>query len=82
MANPNLYKELEGLRQAAIKRQEKKDKTYYVYLEGICGTELIGSGTKEQCEQVKANKMQDWRPGYLWQVSIYDYEVKEYCYWD
>lgn len=55
---------------------------YYVYLEGICGTELIGSGTKEHCEEVKAKKEANWQPGYMWYVNIYDHKITETNYWD
>lgn len=57
-------------------------KKYYVYLEGVCGTELIGSGTKEQCEKIKAEKEKEWEPGFMWFVNIYDHEKNEKNYWD
>lgn len=57
-------------------------KKYYVYLDGICGTELIGSGTLEQCKQIKMNKDKDWQPGFMWEVIIKDHKKNEKNYWD
>ncbi len=55
---------------------------YYVYLISPYGTELIGSGTKEECEKVKANKDKEWKPGYYWYTELSQEKKKENSYYD
>lgn len=57
-------------------------KIYYVYLNSPAGTELIGSGTKETCEKIKAEKDKEWQPGYFWHTEISEVKIKEYNLWD
>lgn len=56
---------------------------FYVYQDGICGTELIGkSETYEGAKQIKDERDAQWRPGYLWTTRISDKEEKETCIFD
>lgn len=55
---------------------------YYVYLHSPAGTELIGSGTKEECEKIKAEKDADWKPGYYWYTEITEEKQEEKILWD
>lgn len=58
------------------------EKTYYVYLNSPTGTELIGRGTKETCEKIKAEKDKEWQPSYLWNTEISEAKIKENNLWD
>lgn len=56
---------------------------FYVYQDGICGTELIGkSETYEGTQKIKDERDAQWRPGYLWTTRISDKEEKETCIFD
>jgi len=58
-------------------------KKYYVYLEGICGVELIATADiLKEAEKYKADKLAKWKPGYMWTVTIKDKEQEEVNYWD
>lgn len=56
---------------------------YYVYLESICGTELIATTSdKKEAEKIRQDRMAGWRPGYQWDVVITTKKKKEVNYWD
>lgn len=55
---------------------------YYVYLHSPCGTELIGKGTKLECELIVEKKQETWKPGDMWSTEITNKEKKETNYWD
>ena len=66
---------------ASIQIEEDVEQ-YYVYLDSPAGTELIGSGDKESCERIKAEKDKQWRKGYMWSTRIESKPEKETNYWD
>lgn len=74
----------ETQRQVVLEAREKEmeEKTFYVYLEGICGREYMGYGDFRHCMEIKKKKLADWKPGYLWDVVISDRQLKEYNCWD
>ena len=55
---------------------------YYVYLNHPYGVELIGSGTLEECEKIKAKKDAQWQIGDYWSTEIVDHQIKEYSMYD
>lgn len=57
---------------------------FYVYLESPYGKEMIGRyKTRAEAEQRKAEKEKEWKPGYLWHVTISTNSNEEYSlYWD
>lgn len=56
---------------------------FYVYMDGYCGTELIGkSNTYEGAEKIKAEQDSKWEPGFLWSTRIGDKEEKEFSCFD
>lgn len=57
-------------------------KTYYVYLNHPYERDLIGSGTKEECQAIKAKKDAEWQVGYLWDTEISDEEKEVYSMFD
>ena len=66
---------------ASIQIEEDVEQ-YYVYLDSPAGTELIGSGDKESCERIKAEKDKQWHKGYMWSTRIESKPEKETSYWD
>lgn len=58
------------------------EKNYYVYLISPYGVELIGSGTLEECEKIKAEQDSKWQIGYMWHTRISDHEEKEHTFYD
>ena len=66
---------------ASIQIEEDVEQ-YYVYLDSPAGIELIGSGDKESCERIKAEKDKQWRKGYMWSTRIESKPEKETNYWD
>ena len=61
---------------------KEEDGKYYVYLHSPAGTELICSGTKEECEKCKKEKDATWKTGYMWETELTDKPIKETHLWD
>ena len=61
---------------------EEAENKFYVYLHSPAGTELICSGTKEECEKCKAEKDAQHKPGYMWVTELTDKPQKEIYLWD
>lgn len=44
---------------------------FYVYQDGLYGTELIGRAeTHEGAQKIKAERDAQWKPGFLWSTRI------------
>lgn len=55
---------------------------FYVYLEHPYGRTTIGSGTKEECEKIKAKKDAEWQSGYSWHTYISAEKLKDFDMYD
>lgn len=72
---------VEILKKEFIKPTEEK--TFYVYMDSPCGTELLGkSNDINVAEEIKAKKDAEWKTGYLWHTRISETEEKEITCWD
>lgn len=66
----------------SVKDSKVKDSMYYVYLHSPYGTELIGSGSLEQCKKIKEKKDKDWQRGDMWHTEITNKKLEEYSMYD
>lgn len=55
---------------------------FYVYLDHPYGRTTIGSGTKEECEKIKAKKDAEWQSGYSWHTYISADKLKDFDMYD
>lgn len=55
---------------------------FYVYLDHPYGRTTIGSGTKEECEKIKAKKDVEWQSGYSWHTYISADKLKDFDMYD
>lgn len=81
VAKKDFIKDAQLLKEDCATCKEAEDK-YYVYLHSPAGTELICSGTKEECEKAKAEKDAKWKTGYMWHTELTNKPVEEVNLWD
>lgn len=64
--------------------QKKLEKQiFYVYQDSFYGTELIGTAeTREKAEEIKAERDEKWKPGFLWHTRISEKKEKEFSCFD
>lgn len=74
--------EEEGALDRFIESLTEENDKYYVYLHSPAGTELICSGTKEECEKCKNEKDATWKTGYTWATELTDKPQKEVNLYD
>ena len=56
---------------------------FYVYQDSPYGTELIGkSETREDAENIKADRDAQWERGFLWSTRISEKEEREFSCFD